>query len=249
MRSSVSLLVNGTALAGVLLLASGVAHSATLALYTFSGNSPASSDTDPDSAASELTGSFGNYPSIAAFGNPAPGWVMSFPVSSAYCCHQGNFTLTPGAAIELALDTLSFDASQRPLPPNSGSFGGQVYYDLRSSLDGFASPIGSEAWNLSNVNPEWASFSVDLSQSAFQNLTAQNLTGGAITFRLSIGATAGGTAEGIFQYIDNITLTGTATPVPGPAGLVLLGTAFAALGLRVRRQSDRPCDRGVCLPV
>lgn len=113
-----------------------------------------------------------------------------------------SFTVTPNAS--MSLTDLQFDAAR-------GGGGTPRGYDIRSSVDNFATDLGTA--DLATVRPTYTHVTIDLSGAAFQNLTTPT------TFRFYVYSPGGGSSVDF----DNIVLNGAATPEPASLSLVGLG--------------------------
>jgi hypothetical protein len=229
--------------------------------YAFDGSVDTSSDTNADSVAStfvfdaSLTGN--------SFSAPSPGFSTNVPTgggtnsrftrtyvtannqAAAVAANDfAQFSLTANAGF--ALNLTSFDmalgsagvnanGNGDPLTPNTASFA------LRSSLDSFATTIGTLSVTAPNGNTVWTTGAVSLTAPAFQNLSS-------ITFRLymfdSFDTTSPSNFTGV-NRMDNIALNGTITAVPEPTSLLLASSLIASgLAFRKRRQSKSIANCG-----
>lgn len=96
-------------------------------------------------------------------------------------------------------------------------------YDIRSSVDNFASSLATE--DLPTQRPNWTRVDVDLSATAFDNLTSE------VEFRFYVYAPE--TTNSL--EFDDITLNGTV--IPEPSSLVLLGLAALSMIVLHRRKA------------
>jgi len=211
------------------------ASAATLALYDFTGSSLASSDTDPNSAATDfftprVSPVVGNWNSSVAgvntgSGTPAPAYAWKPPGTTTKAATIASnvywsFDIDPDTGYAMDLESITFDLSvangARPMS-----------YVLRSSLDSFASDIagtevvdlGAQGFTLTTLN---------LPSASFDNLTD------AVEFRLYTWSTAGSGSSGSAWQFDNITLNGTVF-IPEPTSAAMLLGACSLLLLRRRR--------------
>lgn len=140
-----------------------------------------------------------------------------------------QFTLSATSGNVLNLGSISFDHafnySGSPAATQVATF------EVRSSLDGYASSIGSGTSNpVSGTTPSWTTASIGLSALPYQGLST-------ITFRIYFndGDNALSTS---YLRLDNLTVTANAIPEPSAAaalaGLCGLGLAAA----RRRRRAD-----------
>jgi hypothetical protein len=199
------------------ILSVGTAHSDTLANYPFTGSSRASTDGDANSSASSITDGAGLTSSIdAARGNPTPalGGISSDQIdgstnSAAVTANDYvTFTLTPGSTVSLT--TLTLDAANYT---NDATFSAESFF-LRSSINSFASNIGTTQSISAGSNGAFAGFSFDLSGASFQNVAAP------IEFRIHFQDGISDPDRGVL--LDNIVVNGTAAAVPEPATLMML---------------------------
>jgi len=131
-----------------------------------------------------------------------------------------SFTLTPKAGIDVDLTDLSLDAARGGASTPRG-------YTVRTSADNFASNLFTH--NITTERPTLDPRVIPLSTAAFQNLTTP------VTFRVYLHSpSTGSTIE-----FDNITVNGTAVPIPEPAALTMVGVAAAGLLVRRRRAFPR----------
>ncbi len=239
-----------TLVAALALLSSmPAADAVALVLYDFGTSSDnldaddyVSKDVDLNSTASDLTRSSGyGAGATADWPNPNsatvytdPDWRLRRKGQPTYFEGEGDdlnylndytrafdagtnyleWTLTPVGGYEIDLDSFSLDVGTS----NSRFF----YYYLSSSIDGYNTVIGS----VGGVEVGSATVNVSLSGAQFQDLTT------ATTFRLWTWGNQSG-SSGSAWALDDLTINGTAAPIPEPGSLGLL--AFASIGL-LRRQ-------------
>jgi hypothetical protein len=244
-----------TLVAAGLVFATGAAARAdvVLAQYGFTGASPASTDTDANSTAGNVTlhdatlGHNGESGSHADSGFSGAGnnlFVYSLAVGTTEAnalADDDYFTFTISAVAGKVLNLTSLavdlggqtDASQIPGP----GFDPTLW--VQESVDGTGSPSDVLGSATANVNYGGTNFpvvghAIDLTAARFQNLTS-------ITFTFSLSDNLRDTAS--INRIDNLVLKGTTgdpvvTEIPTPAamraGLALLGLA----GLSRRRQTS-----------
>lgn len=201
---------------------------ASIAFYDFETAPPESATTsDPLVTASaittnNLTGSFGY---AAGLGYPSPTVAQVNPPTTLTAAdavagdEYFSFTVTPTAGATLDLTDLTFDAAR-------GGGGTPRGWEVRSSVDGFASSLGTA--DIPTARPALTSFSVNLGAASFDNLTS------AVEFRFySYSPNSNNSVE-----YDNIELNGTAAlvaMVPEPASGLLVIVASTGLLLRRRR--------------
>ncbi|QNN24125.1 DNRLRE domain-containing protein [Planctomycetales bacterium ZRK34] len=190
----------------------------TIANYALNGFNASSSDTEPNSTA----GAFTINPASSNWGFSSAGNVFARSTATtdseagAYAAGDYvSFVVNPEGNL-MDLTALSFDAIHDP------TFGGDgedtdatMYFFVRSSLDGYASNIGStfaQAWNTTTTQ------TVLLSDAMFQNISE------LVEFRIYIYDSGIDIAKNGAR-IDNVVLLGeVAIPTPAalPAGLVML---------------------------
>ena len=207
---------------GFALLAATSSVSAQLAYYGFDGDTLAPTSAQSAVTAGNLSGGAGLNALSFAEGNPSSGravsatsWTLgSFnPAGNDYV----EFAVEPKPGFTLTLSGVEVDTRR------SGT--GPVNWQLRSSLDSFASALGTA----SPGNGFWtANQNVGLG-AAFGNLS------GSVTFRI-YGYDAGG-ASGTLR-LDNLEVMGTAAAVPEARGLGLVaGLGLLGFGLARRLRS------------
>ncbi len=177
-----------------------------VAIYDFDSSTPSASSVAANLLASDISGGAG----ISAFaydaGNPSSGkalsatkWGLAFDTSDYF-----ELTLNPDSGFTLTLTAFQMDTRRSPTGPTT--------WELRSSLDSYASSLGG-------ASPGDGTFAagqtVDLSGGAsFVDLSSP------VTFRVfAYGATS---SAGTFR-IDNLKFDGSVAPVPEPAGWAMLG--------------------------
>jgi hypothetical protein len=124
-----------------------------------------------------------------------------------------NWTLTPNAGFNLNLGSIQYDGQR------TGN--GPTLFALRSSLDNFATNIGTATA---------ADTTISLTATEYQNITS------AISFRLYAWGAAGSN-EGF--AIQDFNFSGSLTPVPEPTTILgvgaVIGLSFGAIRKRFRR--------------
>jgi PEP-CTERM motif len=136
---------------------------------------------------------------------PFPGATTGATAVSTNSYFQ--FTVGPAAGFGLDLTTLEFDSSRGGAATPRG-------WVIRSSLDGFASNLAGPT-DVPTADPIFTHYSIDLSGSAFQDLTSP------LTFRIYSYV-----VDPSFQVMeyDNLTVNGAVATaaVPEPSSLALL---------------------------
>jgi hypothetical protein len=214
-------------MAGV--VASGVeARAATVAHYTFSGNSLVSSDTDPTSVAGDMVigaGLSGNTTFFTIFGSTTCLGATSdhTPATEAAAISGDDylsFTVTPNAGTALDYSSMTFNFAWQN---NSNTVNENL--SLRWSVDGFASTLDSQS---TSESPGTAG----LAGGSFMIPAADQ--SGPVEFRIYFFDDANTQFSTV--GIANVALVATSVPEPSAASLVLLGAAFC--GRRWRRMTE-----------
>ncbi|CAM3045428.1 PEP-CTERM sorting domain-containing protein [Rariglobus hedericola] len=141
-----------------------------------------------------------------------------------------GFTINANSGYQLNLQNLSFAYA---FSFNAGTAPATAAtYDVRSSLDNYASSISVLTASVGTVNAvSWSNASIVLTDAAYQNLSA-------ITFRIFLND---GTNTNAVSYVrlDTVTLTGIASAVPEPSTYALMSGAAGLVlaGLRRRLRS------------
>ena len=214
------------------LLTSALSYGQSIAAYNFDSGSAASIDSQPDSTASNF-----DVSSIAATISSGTGTVFiaaSDTTNSEANAISGNdyysFTITPDSGFEFDLTELDFGTEFSST--DADVTGLEASYVVRSSVDGFASNIGStfiEDFE-STSTLSFTNRTVSLSATDFQNVAS------AIEFRIYTYDNSGAATR--LSRVDNVILTGTVNAIPEVNSFsALLGFAavMAVLGLRRRR--------------
>jgi hypothetical protein len=211
------------------------ANAGVLGSYPFTGSSRASTDSDANTTASNITDGAGLTSTIdATRGNPSPSISVSSDQTDAGTNAGAvtandyiSFTLTPLSGATFSLTSLALDAANWS---TTTTFPLEEYF-LRSSVNGFASNIGSTQTLAAASNGAITPNSFDLSGAVFQNLTT------AIEFRIYFQDGTTNVNRGIL--LDNIVLNGTATAaaIPEPATWILMGVGLLLGAQRLRRKS------------
>lgn len=140
--------------------------------------------------------------------------------NSAAAAVVGNayftFEVTPDASQTINLSSLTFNAARGGGPTRG--------YDVRSSIDGFASTLGTA--DLLTQRPTFTAVSIDLSGSQFSGLTT------ATEFRVYVYTPSIGSSV----EFDDIELNGTVTAVPEPSSGLLAALGGLLLARRKRAE-------------
>jgi hypothetical protein len=221
------------------------ARAAVLAHFTFSGpniHAPEfyiSSDTDLYSTASSFTNSAGEVVAYksASFTDQTDSGNNAFQVSGATLGNWAvtldptkyySFTVTPDTGYTLNLTQLDFFISRNANGPDA--------WQVRSSVDGFSSALGSGT-GIYQGSPGAGPWTETTSLFSLQNASA-------VEFRI-YGYEATGTGGGNLR-VDDVILTGETLPImPEPSTLILLGTA-CLMTLMLKRKRDLLLDLGNC---
>jgi len=133
-----------------------------------------------------------------------------------------TFTLTPVLGFKISLSTLTFQIA--------ATNGVTANFFVRSSLDSFATTIGSPQSVTGTNTTTFSPKSISLSASQFQNITS------AITFRIYIRDNDNGNPNR--DWLDSVNLNGDFAVVPEPSTYAMMGLGAGLLGaaLRFRRK-------------
>jgi hypothetical protein len=246
------MMIRTLAAASLVFITGAAARGAVVASYNFNSGSAASSDTDPNSTALNVSLVDGT-PHEASIGHADSGLGGSYGQIFVYAGATGSdqtaavadddyFTFTINAAVGkvLNLSSLTFDLGGSA-PSTDGTFTDTVY--VQESVDGIGSPsdvLASRTRLVGNTNGFAvlsAATPIDLTAARFQGLTS-------ITFHFSFSDNSSN--AGSIDRFDNLILNGTTaaavvvpTPAALPAGLAMLGLA----GLSRRRITTVPANR------
>lgn len=203
-----------------------------IGIYNFDGATTlASSDTDPNSTASNMvvssTISANSFRSSAGFNYYVRTVATAANEADSFANDQFfSFTIAPEAGLTLNLSTFSFGMS--PTQPGAYPFNGSTF--VRSSIDGYTATLDTFT-KAATVSTALTTRSIDLSAAAYQNLT------GPVTFRIYFHDDSDiptSTSTAVVNRIDNVIFSGEAVPEPSSAALLaLLGGA----GAFVRRRA------------
>jgi hypothetical protein len=222
-----------------LTLAASSAQATVIAQYPFSGTvaqRPLSTDTELNSTAGDFLERPSdplNYWGFSSAGNAfAQSRGTTASVANAVAADDyWSFTVTPSVGFTLDLTTLTFDtihnATSGTAPPNEPDVNATMSVFVRSSIDGYASNIGStftQAWDTTTTGR-----SIDLSAPAFQDITT------ATTFRLYVYDSGVDTSSNGLR-LDNVVLNGEVLVVPEPSSTLLVGGFGSLMLLRRRRR-------------
>jgi PEP-CTERM motif len=198
-----------------------------LAKYDFGTTtvpSLASSDSDLNSVAGVFSAGTG-YTSVTipdtGHGNPAPDITVGAGTTpgDAPSAISGNdyftFTLTPVSAVNLT--TLTFDTAV------TGTVTGSYFLQAAVGAGSFSN-VGS---TVNYSNSSFATQSISLSASQFQNLTLP------VTFRIYIYDNKSGSMN---DLLDNVTLNGVAVPEPSTWAMMGLGAGLLGAVQRFRQK-------------
>ena len=200
------------------------AHAAVIAQYPFNDSTLSSTDTEPNSTAGNFLGT-----SRTDWGYSSSGGNV-FVLSRATTDSQANaidaddywsFTVTPDTGYLMNLTTITFDTIHNATAGGTEDANATMSVFLRTSVDNYASDVGdifTNAWNTTTPR------SVDLSGLDFQSITA------ATTFRLYV-FDSGTDNPRNGSRLDNVVLNGDVVVIPESSSVLLVGLAFAGLGL------------------
>ncbi len=137
-----------------------------------------------------------------------------------------GFTISATTGNVLNLSGLSFYYAYTN---TSGTISGSATFDVRSSVDNYATSISSFTIDVANsTTPNWTLASIGLTAAPYQNLQS-------VSFRIFLndGANESGNSQ---LRLDTVTLTGvSAAPVPEPASAAVLA-GLCGLGLAAARR-------------
>ena len=201
------------------------ARAATVANYTFTGNSLSSNDADASSTAGDVViaaGLSGHTTFFTpSFSGVALGVTSDFTPATEAAAISGNdyigFTMTPANGVSLAYNALSFN-------PQGTNFSNTITENIsvRWSVDNFATTVGSGTLTLNPGQGGTGGGSATLTGSPAQS--------GAVEFRFYFYDDQNSNVSTV--GIDNIALTASVVPEPSSALLLLAGS----LALAMRRR-------------
>lgn len=215
-----------------------VSHAETLVKYDFTSSATAVTTTGTNVTTAALARGAGlsSLTLSTTAGNPAKSiFVTSAQVDEAISASSTDFiafTIAPTAGNVLNLSALTFDYAYTFT--TGGSTSNTATYSVRSSLDNFATAVGTFTANaqLTGSNPVWAPASVGLTASTFQQLSVP------VTFRIVL-ADDGSTSGSAQLRLDNLALEGlSATPIPEPSTFAV-AAGMGGLCLAVMRRRSR----------
>ncbi|MEM7390910.1 MAG: PEP-CTERM sorting domain-containing protein [Verrucomicrobiota bacterium] len=199
-------------------IAAQPAMSAILVSYLFNFNSTNPTTVDPNASAVSFNSIGGPGGPFGPIGSPPPGYSASgwAPMVGFDPARYLTISITVNPGFEMDLTSLDISERVTPTGPTTG--------EIRYSVDGFASSLGTGPLNMSMT---FTNQSLPLNDN--------NLTG-TIEFRLYASGAAN--AMGAFQ-VDNIVLNGTILPsgssVPEPSTFALLAGSGILIALRRRK--------------
>lgn len=206
----VRLSLGGSMVAAFLCSSLQRAEAAVIAQYPFTGSSFASTDTDPDSSAGDITLVGLTHSSFnTGFGNPAPSFQMSTSDIGNTFNPSVYFQFTVTAVNGMSLTSLTFDTSAADATRTG-------HWAVRSGA--FTTDLATGT--ISGTG--FTGSSVDLTGGAFDGLTT-------VTFRV-YGWDDSPPPDLLF---DNVVLSGTVVPVPEPINVALgvFGLCVAGAGV------------------
>lgn len=219
------------ALAGLAFFASAsVVQAETLAQYLFTENNTTTSRNANTVGTNVTVGAFANgaglAPTSSTLGSPDPrsyyyhGSIVTEAISPTSTDWIG-FTISATSGNVMNLENLSFayafSYNSGTAPSTPGVF------DVRSSIDGFASSIAVLNASVGTQSvTNWSNASITLTDAAFQQLDT-------IEFRIFLNDGTNNNSSS-YMRIDTVTLTGVSTsPIPEPASFGLLAGAGGLL--------------------
>jgi len=198
-------------------LALAHAHAVTVASYTFTGNSLASSDTDPGSTAGDFTvgAGFTGFAAPASFFVNSPAMMVASDHTVATesdaitASDYFSFTVAPSGGGTLKFGQLTYN-----LAHNNNSNTITVSVSVRWSVDHFAAPLGTATRTVNSGQTMSAGAGVDLSSFAAQS--------GPVEFRFYVFDDQN--TQFSQDGIDTITLDAASIPAPPRYRVIDLGT-------------------------
>jgi hypothetical protein len=210
----------------------GTARGSIISQYAFTGATLNRSATtvDPNATVGNITDAptVNNNPTVVLVRTTSVGYGATEPVLSAARANFNEsstranvyftFAVTPNSGYELDLSNLTFNVAQ------GGGTALTRDYDIRSSLDSFATSLTGGITLIPTVRPTFTPVSIDLSSAPFQHLTSP------LTFQFRFFT------PGVSQNIDfdDITLNGSVVAVPEPSSIVCMLTVLGAWMIRRR---------------
>ncbi len=173
-----------------------------LSQYTFTGTSLSANNVDPNVTSSDVSFNVSAQASMPNFLEITPNGNATTEAAAVSANAYYTFTVAPKNFITMKLTSIAVDDAQ--------AYSGGVGWALRSSVDGFASDLGSHTSGLT-TSPTTATQTVNLSGTFLTGLTSQ------VTFRVYSFGSAPSTPTTVF---DNLTVNGS---TPEPVALPALG--------------------------
>jgi len=216
------------------------AAGAIIGSYEFGGGSPASSDTELNSIAANMTSDVGGASGFSSSSGTAYARRSPETTTTESDAFSGNdyfqFTVTPDTGKVLNLTSLQL--KQYATTTETGDDRWTGYLFVRSSaLDNYGSNVdtttstrGSRYYDGSTL-PTSTDVSLDLSDAAFQGIDE------TVTFRIYLYHDVTTTGAADFHRLDDVVLNGVVVPEPSALALGAFGLLGIAAYRRRRRRS------------